>query len=363
MTWLQYHGESEQFSSEAEIAIRRGRNSEALELYAKAAQAEELALQEVEPTKFRTYGVTAVSAVSLHFKSSQWELARNLAHRCLGSGQLPEFAFLQLNELLDSIKIREAGINLNEAHILVSMKGSGLVPGGGPLDLIVAEAQKMKTLLYRTTEYLKRIPHRRRGEPSSEIQESYRPWLFQAAPGSYQFTVSLQATRQLSLFDSNEIHSDQVINRLIGIMQACAYSPTEGLPTLVENAEYRGTFLKLTRDLAPTGKGFAQLDIMTANADNPIVFTPGTRAAINHIIRGNRSASGEESEREIRGVLRALHLDNDWIEVREGTTNLRIEQVREEVDDRIGPMVNHPVVVHAAQRGERLRFVDIEADE
>ena len=363
MTWLEHHRQSERLASDAEVAARRGERSQALELYAKAAQAEESALQEVEATKLRTYGITAVSAVSLHSKALQWELARRLAHRCLGSGRLPDFASQQMDELLDSIKIEQASINFNGAHILVSIRGGGIVPGGAPLDLVTTKAQKIKALLYRTTEYLKQIPHRRRGEPASNIQNSYRPWLFQAAPGSYQFAVSLQEYKQLYMFDTNDIHSERIIDGLFGILQACVESPVNKLPGIVDDADYRSTFLKLTRDLAPTGKRFARLDIKFANADRPLVLTSDVRSAIDDVIRESRPPSQDESEGEIRGVLRALHLDDDWIEVQSSTKKFRIEQAREEVDDRIGPMVNHPVVVRVAKSGEKLRFLDIEADE
>lgn len=107
MSWLEHHRLSEEFASDAEVAIRRGEHTRALGLYVKAAQAEELALKEVEPAKSRTYGITAVSAVALHFKAAQWEQAHKLAHRCLGSGRLPKFAAQQMNELLDGIKARE----------------------------------------------------------------------------------------------------------------------------------------------------------------------------------------------------------------------------------------------------------------
>ena len=363
MTWIEYHRQSEGFASEAEIAVRSRQHSRALQLYAKAAQAEETALQYVEPSKQRTYGITAVSAVSLYFKASQYDLARNFAYRCLGSGRLPAFAIQQIDELLDSIKIEQAGVGLNGARILLSLAGGDLIPGGAPLDLVIAKAQKMKALLYRTTEYLKKIPHRRRGEPEKHIQDSYRPWLLQAAPGSYQFAVSLQEIKQLSFFDNYGISSDEIISRLFSILRTCAESPKSEFSEVVDNHDYRSTFLKLTRDLAPTGKRFSRLAIKYANADSPIVLTPDIRIALNDVIRANSTPIHVESAMEIHGILRALHLDNDWIEVREGMSNHRIEKVREEVDDRIGPMVNHPVIVHVIQASGALRFVDIEPDE
>ena len=43
MSWLEHHRLSEELASDAEVAARRGEHSRALGLYAKAAQAEELA--------------------------------------------------------------------------------------------------------------------------------------------------------------------------------------------------------------------------------------------------------------------------------------------------------------------------------
>ena len=71
MSWLERHRLSEELASHAEVAARRGEHSRALGLYAKAAQAEGLALKEVEPSKLRTYGITAASAVALHYKAAQ----------------------------------------------------------------------------------------------------------------------------------------------------------------------------------------------------------------------------------------------------------------------------------------------------
>lgn len=115
MTWLEHHILSEELSSDAEVANRRGELTRASELYARAAQAEELALKEVEPSKTRTYGITAVSAVSLHYKATQWEQARKLAYHCLESGRLPDFAARQMEELLDSIKVKQAAVKKQPA--------------------------------------------------------------------------------------------------------------------------------------------------------------------------------------------------------------------------------------------------------
>lgn len=117
MSWLEYHRESERLASDGEIALHRGDGIRGRGFYKRAAEAEEKALREVGDDKPRTYGITAVSAVSLYFKAAEWQSARDLAHRCLGSERLPGFAYRQLKDLLDSIKARQAGIDLDAAQI------------------------------------------------------------------------------------------------------------------------------------------------------------------------------------------------------------------------------------------------------
>jgi hypothetical protein len=95
--------ESERLAAEAETATRRGDTDQARELYKEAAEAEELALQDLEPSKSRTLGISAVSAVSLYFKASTLAAAESVAYRLLTSEHLPEFAADQLRGLLQSI--------------------------------------------------------------------------------------------------------------------------------------------------------------------------------------------------------------------------------------------------------------------
>ena len=103
MTWLEHHRLSERHASDAAVARLRGEYARAKELSAIAAQHEARALDEVAPDKPRTYGITAVSAVALHFKAAEFPEAKDLAYRCLASRRLPEFASQQIEDLLQSI--------------------------------------------------------------------------------------------------------------------------------------------------------------------------------------------------------------------------------------------------------------------
>jgi hypothetical protein len=314
--------------------------------------------------------VSAVSATSLYFKAAKLSEGESLAYRWLGSGLLPDFAGEQLRGLLQSIwseQVRErAGVGFAPGQVVVSVSGGEIVEGGAPLDLIVEKVQTVQSLFYRTAEFLRGLPHRRRGGPIKEIQDSCRPWLFQAAPGSYQFAVAVQEPRQVDWVKAGDPTAKQVADHFLLILRASSEAPEEELPHLVPDADYRNTFLKLTRSLAPTGKRFGKLDVHSADETRAITLVPSTRATVNQAIKASRPEPPAEREelQTLLGVLRALHLDEDWIEVTVDEEHKRIEGVGEAVDDVIGPMVNHPVSVQVRRdaRG-RLTFRDIELDE
>ena len=370
MSWFEHHRRSEKHAADAELAMREGNRRRAEDLYAQAAEAEALALDQLDPSKSRTLGICAISAVSLYFKASRFQQAESLAYRWLASEHLPAFAPDPLRGLLQSIwseQVRErANVRFAPGQVIVSVKGGEVVEGGAPLDLIVAKVQTVQSLFYRTAEFLRGLPHRQRGAPRQEIQETCRPWIFQTGPGSYQFAVAVQEPRQRDLFKKDEPAPKEVADHFLSILRASVEDPDGALPQLVPDRDYRGTFLKLTRNLAPTGKTFEQLDIRSAEETRPITLAPDTRKAVGEAIRRWRPKPPDEPEQEetVRGILRAVHLDQDWLEVTVDESHVRVHGVGETVDDVIGPMVNKSVLILVVRdsRGRYL-FRDIEPDE
>jgi hypothetical protein len=108
MSWLEHHSQSEQFASDAEILHRQGQLEAARCNYALAAEAEVKALEFIAPDENRTLGITAVSAVALLFKAREFLKAKQVAYRCLSTQTLPNFAVVQLEEILKEILVLEA---------------------------------------------------------------------------------------------------------------------------------------------------------------------------------------------------------------------------------------------------------------
>ena len=367
MSWIEYHAVSERLASQAQAALREGRQQEALELYARAADAEELAIADLDTAKVRTLGISSVSVVSLYFKAAKFERAEEVAARWLGFDSLPAFAREQLRILLQSIWSEQSRDNTDvqfaRSQILVSVQGGEVVSGGAPLDLIMDKAKTVQSLFHRTAEFLSGREHRRRGAPSQDIQDSCRPWLFQTTPGSYRFAVAIQQEYQQNFLKPVPLPED-VAQCFLRILRVEIEDPEKSLAEVVPDSDYRSTFLKLTRNLAPDGKSCSKLDVRAVGDPLPISLGLSVRQDLGRVIRKIKQGTETPNSlaESLHGMLRAVHLDKDWLELAVGNERVRVIAVGDEVDDVIGPLVNRPVIVHVAVVGGKRRFLDIEPE-
>jgi hypothetical protein len=273
-----------------------------------------------------------------------------------------------LQGLLQSIwseEVRQsAGFKFSEGALLVSVSGGQSVTGGAPLDLVVSKVEGIQSLFFRTVEYLQNLPHRKRGPAPADVQSVCRPWLFQAAPGSYQFAIAIEDIAQRPLFGPAVPSIEEIKGTFVALLRDTIEDPTTALAQRVPDMEYRGTFLKLTRALTPTGKDFTVLTVKRSSTDSdPITLDADSRKTISEVIRKQFTkpkASGE-TEGELSGILRAVHLDQDWLEIAVDGQHVRVFGVGETVDDLVGPLINRRVVVQIVTHNGRNLFRDIDA--
>jgi len=279
---------------------------------------------------------------------------------------LPDFAREELRNLVQAIwtesSKRKASVTFVPGQVMVSVKGGEVVTGGAPLDLIVEKVQTIQSMFYRTIEYLQGVSHRRAGPPSKELQESCRPWLFQSAPGSYQFSVAIQKPKQQDFF-KEAVEPNRIAQHFLEIVSASTHEDSKALEGLVSDKDYQATFLKLARNLAPTGKTFDRIELRGSGEVRPVSLDTDTRSSINQQLRQVRpkSSARDVSPEELRGTLRAVHLDKDWLDIVVDGISHHVEGLQDAVDDVIGPMVNRSVVVKVIRsKYKKLKFVDIE---
>jgi hypothetical protein len=359
-------------AAEAEIARRGGDRVSGERLYVEAAKAEHAAFSALGADKQKTRGITAVSAAALWYKGRDYASARRFAHQCLADQNLPSFAESQLRELLQLIwsltDAEEAGMRFLPGDVLVSLKGGDVIYGGAPLDLIVRQVASMQSVLYRTIEMLLSFPLRRRGGPVAQVQALCKPWLLQAPAGSYRFAMRMEEPRQLHLWEGQWPSVTRVASTFFEILRSAASDPESGLAVVVPDPPYREAFLSLARNLAPSDGSFERLEVREAVlSSDTAVFVRETRQLLNQALRrlkSERVPAGPEEQVPVKGVLRALHLDKDWLEVvTEDGSSVRIVDATDALDDVVGPMVNKRVLVTAIRRDAKHLYRDIELDE
>ncbi|TAK72121.1 MAG: hypothetical protein EPO19_02750 [Betaproteobacteria bacterium] len=366
MTWAELHAESEQLAIEAQLALLARNARQAVDLYRRAAEAERRALDQLDGSKVRTRGITAVSTVALWFKAREYALAEQLAHAMLADPYIPDFAREDLRNLVQAIwtesSMQKAGVEFVPGQVMVSVKGGEVVTGGAPLDLIVDKVQTIQKMFYRTIEFVNGVSLRRAGPPPKELQDACRPWLFQSAPGSYQFSVAIQKPAQSDFF-KKDIQPERIAQHFLEIVSASSGDNAATLEKLVPDEKYRSTFLKLARNLAPTGKTFERIEFRASGETRPVALGVESRVSINQQLRKKSDVptTVDEVPEELHGTLRALHLDKDWLEVVVGDVSMHVVGLQDAVDDVIGPMVNRTVVVRAIRSSQnKLTFLDIE---
>ncbi|MGA7953031.1 MAG: hypothetical protein WCA07_05855 [Gloeobacterales cyanobacterium] len=361
MSWSVHHPRSEGYANQAEELSRRHEGDQPAKLYRLAAEAEVNALNNLDPSKTRTIGITAISAVSLYFKAQEFSQARKIAHKWLATDLLPAFAVEELEDLLQVIRFEESrvnsGIQFIEGEVLVSVKGGEVLYGAAPLDLVLRKVEQISKIFYRTTEMLLGRDLRTRGNPPQDVKKYCDPWLFQAVPGSYQFKVQVrkpQDHEQLSLPGMSvtdvELRVEQITKKFLDVIRAATQDPEGELIEVVPQEDYRKAFLKSAQDLAPplTGKTFNQIEIKSSSHDEsrPVILLPETRSVIKEVLKKSEPELPELPEYKItslKGTLRNLHLDDDWIEISIDGSSQKIYGAGEEIDDRVGPMVNRRI--------------------
>lgn len=361
MSWLEHHQRSEKLASGADVARYQDDRELAKRLYGKAAEAEVRAIDALDPSERSTLGITAVSAVALYYKAGQLLPAEKTAYHLLGLDQLPNFARMQLRDLLHAIwaEQRDASqVALPSDQVNVAMSGDDILMGGAPIGAVARCVEVVRSLVYRVAEFIRGVDHRPTGPPNPEILAACRPWILHVPSANYQFAVTIEdSVGQRELFGGDS-GPCKIVDTFIDILRASAGSPEEELPRVVPARDYQHTFLRLTGDLSPNESH--QLSVWSPRHPEHISLDYTTRARTRAAM--NNTAQEPMGPQAVKGILRAVDLDRGHIVVRHQQSKYKIDGIGNTLDDTIGAMVNRPVTVQAeAISAKKLMYNTIEA--
>jgi hypothetical protein len=156
------------------------------------------------------------------------------------------------------------------------------------------------------------------------------------------------------------VNPQDITDKFLDIMQATTANTTDRLEQVVDREDYRDAFVKLTRSLSPTGRSYDRVRIYSYDNPKEVILSADARTYTNEYVAALMPPAGEAQRDTIAGVLRALDLDRDWLEVEVNGRHQRITGLEDAVDDIIGPLVNREVKVTFLRNGRRMKYLDIE---
>ena len=162
MTWMEHHRVSEARFSDAEDLERAGDIEGARRAYLAAAEAEERALADLDSSKKRTRGISAVSVAALRHRGGQPEAAEGWIHQHLAVADLTEHAKRRLKEHLriiwSEIGEERPVAAIPRAVLDVSMSGGAIRTGAAPATLVSSLIEGLRMFLIRTGELANHEP-------------------------------------------------------------------------------------------------------------------------------------------------------------------------------------------------------------
>ena len=355
------HTTAQELSALAAALLAQGRGEEAERLFAEAAKHEAAALASVPLDKTRTRSVLSVSVASLLYKGARLEEAERAIFRYLAPGDLDAWAETQLRELLhvvadERLLMTTLARRYSGESITVSLRGGEIGVGTGPLDLILEKASGFRSLLYRMAEWVGRYPLRHHGPPPKELHDLVEARATEPAAGSYSLEIRLTEPIQPHLFGPLRVPPADLSERLFNFLECLTAGTVKDLEESVPDPDYRKALLQLTRNIVHGGKRIREIGIYRKKHDRlqSVYLTDALPPRIREAIPRQMPVTEEHTSH--RGVLRALHLDKNWLTLTlEDGTHITCDTVPEMLDDVVGPMVNMHVLVTGPLRQRRGR--------
>lgn len=353
---LTEHRNSEELAAKATAHVAHGEISRAQELYSEAADWEKRALASIAPNQDRTRNVLSVSLVSLLYKAGRLAEAERTIFQLLGTGELKPWADHQLRELLEVVSdewvlTKNYGRVYAGSAITMSLRGGEIGSGTGPFDLILEKTSGFRNLLYRFAEWVGDYPLRMRGTPPKDLTDLLQTRVAEPSMGSYRFEVRFTSPLQVDAFDAPIVQPEEVTGALFRFLHLLNHGEIGEFMEYVPDEGYRTALLQLTRNVAPSGKRIREIGIYRGSSSGTEIayLTRATIQRVREVLPQREEESAPWAS--VEGVLRAIHLDENWLELTlpDGSTKKCITKP-EMLDDVVGPMVNQEVVVRGPEK-------------
>lgn len=373
---MELHDRAQKVTALAESQERDGYVFEAQQLYAEAASIELAAFDTLQSDKQKSRSIVGYSCLTLLYRANEYESALRFARRLLidADSLLPAYV-ARIEDIFDALyyeKRDTRGISkFVNRGMEVRLRGGEIGDGTAPADLFVPIVDAWQSIIVRIAEYLGNYLYRQRGPAPVDLRRALRPQIAPLAPASLRFALVLGDDQQSLFQHADGPDIEKVLKRTVEVVEVLSRGDLAALHDLIANPDYRRVIAQLMR-LAMPRKRFVESYVSTigpAGASIKVHLTRQNAKAFDEAIRREISGAPTSEDVQIRGVLRGLQLDSEWIEIKDSEGKLQhVNTAGVAVEDVIGPLVNQEVIItarrhHRAMLTSKLRLIDIEAAE
>lgn len=349
----------------------QGQRSEAATAYRRAAELEAKALDLVPLDRPQTRGIIAVSSIALYLRSGDAATGIRMAHSFLAESNLPDFATRQLYELIDDFRVSELesiqGRRASADEFECVLDGPRVRRGVAAVDTVIEKIDQVAKLGLRVYEYLAGAKLRTSGPVESHLQARFEMLVAQPTAGSFKFRVrfATQVEQRELIEGTRLVQPEELSANFAAILDAAGSDPTR-FHEQVEDRGYRDAFVKLVRDLAPTGKEVDRVEIhrLGTTVAGTTVLTPPMRKELTKQLKVAKPARTRETVR--RGILRALNLNERWVALGGKTGRVRKCIAKSDevlLEDVVERLVNKRVRVTGYNQRNAFYVTDIVEDD
>ena len=353
---------SETLAVAAERAWKAGEKTQALELFAQAADLEYQVAREVPGETPRVLSVLAISAVALWLDARRYDEAARAACEFLAQPEmLTEQGCSDLQVLLERA-FREKALTLalrdltDAVPIEVKLAGGQVQVGIAPAAVIRERQEVATSLVVRVVEWKLGKVFRKAGA-AREVTERLQFFEAPAAAASYGIRLFVASSGPGALRDAGHaaLGPEEAVTEFLAIAAAAQAGP-EALRALVEDEAYLKAFMVGFRDMAPDGATVGTVTLSTPTFRSsmpPLKFEPGHRQRLTDgllaQLRGEERVEMEGMLKEVNLRARPPHIG---VETADGDC-VRFFIKRGQLDDTIGPKLNCRVRVSGVKRTKK----------
>lgn len=345
----------------------RGNAEKTRELYAAALEWEVAAIAElagrgdpVEPN----WSILHRSAGWMAFNSNQFQRAKQLAATALAGNPPPELT-VQLDDLMSQAiyreNLRRSGLSLDENSIQLILSGDEVGPGLVESAAVYGRVEIIAKMIYRIAEWKSGKPFRPGGNPTKDIQDSYRTLVGVPVSGSFALTLRWGRPIQQPLIPLPD--SVAILDEFLEIVELSNRARVVELEERIPEPAYLRSLYSAAKSIAPDGRRIRRVsfDASRAGIERSAAFTrPGWE--FETLPMDAKLADAEETF-ELHGKLLcadATAARNDKIKIVDPDgKNHTLTVIEGKLNDIVGAMWDTDVTAHCLKKGNSTRLLDI----